>query len=109
GLGDRLVGGAEDGHTYSVDRATGALVDCVTAGPLMPADLSALTELGRRAEQVQGRPQDIEWAIEGDDVYLLQARPMTTPLRPAPIPDTTLTVFDNSNIIESYPGLVSPL
>ena len=30
-------------------------------------------------------------------------------MRPAPLADTTVTIFDNSNIVESYPGLVSPL
>ncbi|UXN73246.1 hypothetical protein N8D56_20200 [Devosia sp. A8/3-2] len=56
-----------------------------------------------------GEPQDIEWAFEGQQLWLLQARPITTALREAPIADETLLVFDNSNIVESYPGLVSPL
>ena len=63
----------------------------------------------RRGSRPAGAPQDIEWAFEGDRLFLLQARPITTALRAAPIADPTLTIFDNSNIVESYPGLVSPL
>jgi len=39
-----------------------------------------LRELARLGEDLQGRlggPQDIEWAIEGGDLYVLQARPVT--------------------------------
>ncbi|MDB5326267.1 MAG: hypothetical protein JWM57_1836, partial [Phycisphaerales bacterium] len=37
-----------------------------------------LWQLGRQVETHFGRPQDIEWAIAGDKVYLLQSRPITT-------------------------------
>lgn len=39
-----------------------------------------LRELARLGEDLQGRlggPQDIEWAIEGGELYVLQARPVT--------------------------------
>jgi phosphoenolpyruvate synthase/pyruvate phosphate dikinase len=36
-----------------------------------------IAELARRVEEHFGSPQDIEWAISGDELYLLQARPMT--------------------------------
>jgi pyruvate,water dikinase len=36
-----------------------------------------LARLGRRIEQHYGAPQDVEWAIEGNDIYLLQSRPET--------------------------------
>ncbi len=55
-----------------------------------------------------GRPQDIEFAVEGDAIFLLQARPITS-LANLPDPDGEYIVWDNSNIIESYPGLSSPL
>lgn len=110
GLADRLVGGEENGEDWAVegDRVT------PPGGPGAPAALSdadarAIAALARRAEAYFGAPQDIEWALEGERLHLLQSRPVTTPLRPAPAPDDTLRVFDNSNIVESYPGLVSPL
>ena len=55
-----------------------------------------------------GCPQDIEWAIEGDQLYLLQSRPITT-LGHTPDPSEPLVVWDNSNIAESYSGITSPM
>lgn len=109
GLGDRLVGGETDGDDYVIDRASGARLEAPENGVLKPADLAALSALARNVEETQGKPQDIEWAFEGERLFLLQARPITTALRAPPIADATLTIFDNSNIVESYPGLVSPL
>jgi len=55
--------------------------------------------MGARITQAYGHPQDIEWAIAGDVLYLLQSRPITSPLRDKPLTDTAKIVFDNSNII----------
>jgi pyruvate,water dikinase len=107
GLADRLVGGEENGEDWAVEGDRVTPPDAPEA--LTEADARAVAALARRAEAHFGTPQDIEWALEGDRLHLLQSRPITTPLRPAPAPDDTLRVFDNSNIVESYPGLVSPL
>jgi pyruvate,water dikinase len=40
--------------------------------------LRALAQLGDDLEQRLGGPQDIEWALEGGELYVLQARPVTT-------------------------------
>ena len=109
GLGERLVSGEEDGETWVVDRE-GTILEA----PEMPEVLSVaqaqeIAELAARTEVAFGSPQDIEWAFDSEGLHILQARPITTKLLPAPQPDQTLTVFDNSNIVESYPGLVSPL
>jgi pyruvate,water dikinase len=38
-----------------------------------------LAELGDKIQVTMGTPQDIEWAISGDDeIYILQSRPITT-------------------------------
>jgi pyruvate,water dikinase len=42
------------------------------------AELRLLVDIGVRVEDHFGRPQDIEWAIEGDRVSVLQSRPITT-------------------------------
>ena len=41
-------------------------------------DLRRLAELGDDLEQRLGAPQDIEWAIAGGVLYVLQSRPVTT-------------------------------
>jgi len=45
---------------------------------LTDSEVQALIELAERVEAYFGAPQDIEWAIEGGTVYLLQSRPITT-------------------------------
>ncbi|MBN2909436.1 phosphoenolpyruvate synthase [Polycladomyces sp. WAk] len=45
-----------------------------------------LAELGRRIEKHYGAEQDIEWCLEGDRIYILQSRPITS-LYPVPAAD----------------------
>lgn len=45
---------------------------------LEAAQLTRLFELGTTVEQLFSTPQDIEWAIADGQVFLLQARPVTT-------------------------------
>lgn len=47
---------------------------------------------------------DIEFAIKNDTLYVLQARPITSLKYDAPV-----IILDNSNIVESYPGITLPL
>lgn len=47
---------------------------------------------------------DMEFAIKDNAVYYLQVRPITTFDRSAPV-----IILDNSNIVESYPGITLPL
>ena len=106
GLGERLVAGEVDGETW----VFGAAVTAPDAqAVLTPEQARRIADLARRAEATFGAPQDIEWAIDAQGLHILQSRPITTPLRPVPADDNHLTIFDNSNIIESYPGMVSPL
>ena len=135
GLGTSLVSGESDADTYQVDRS-GAIVSRVIARkrsahrpapdspegiriePIEGEDGSRPTltddqvrevaELARAAGRAFGRPQDIEWAIEEGRLYLLQSRPVTS-IETLPDPDAILQVWDNSNIIESYSGVTTPL
>lgn len=52
--------------------------------------------------------QDIEFAYKNGKLYLLQARPITT-LNKLPDAGGEHIIWDNSNIIESYPGVTTPL
>ncbi len=42
------------------------------------SEIKKLAELGRRVEHHYFFPQDLEWAIEGKNVYIVQSRPITT-------------------------------
>lgn len=108
GLGDRLVAGEVDGEDWCIEDAD------VVQSPddpdaLTEADALAVADLARKVEAAFGMPQDIEWAFHDTQLHILQARPITTKLRPLENTDNALIIFDNSNIVESYPGLVSPL
>lgn len=109
GLGDRLVGGEVNGDDYALAKSSGNVIEGPEQGVLGPADLAALRDLAQRIEAAFHGPQDVEWAFEGDRLFVLQARPITTPLLDPPLDDPATTIFDNSNIIESYPGITSPL
>lgn len=45
---------------------------------LTDAQLAELHALGKQCEKFFGAPQDLEWAIAGGALYLLQSRPITT-------------------------------
>jgi pyruvate,water dikinase len=47
------------------------------AATLDEAQLRALARIGDDLEQRLGHPQDIEWAVQDGDIYVLQARPVT--------------------------------
>jgi len=110
GLGEALVAGEVDGTTWWLDHASARIVSVEGDASLLEGfHVEAVADLVRRVEAACGCPQDIEWAFVGDRLHLLQARPVTSKLRDAPIADPGVAVFDNSNIVESYPGIVSPL
>ena len=127
GLGEALVSGAVDGDTITVDRQQKKVVeqligekeqrlDGLTMSEV-PAhlrdrlslereEINRLIELGEQLEKQFGAPQDIEWSIAKGEVWVLQSRPVTT--APAPLSDD-FQLWDNSNIVENYPGIVLPL
>ncbi|WP_378730514.1 rifamycin-inactivating phosphotransferase [Nocardia brasiliensis] len=45
---------------------------------LSDAEVLRLARLGRRIEAQFGSPQDIEWCLDGDDIRIVQSRPITT-------------------------------
>jgi pyruvate,water dikinase len=103
GLGEVVVGGAVEPDTYVLAKDGPRLVSvrvgqqtfAVRRGPDgadLRVELSAdegaqrvlsddeavtLTRLGARVEEHYGSPQDMEWAFQGDDLYLVQSRPIT--------------------------------
>ena len=90
GVGERLVSGAVTPERWEVrggPRRRSADGDAVIGA----ATATAVADLARRAEQVLGRPQDVEWAATADGgVRILQSRPITTlagrTATPVPVP-----------------------
>ena len=110
GLGEVVVSGSVEPDTYVIAKdgphiesvRIGHKTHQLVAGPggsvdrqdlegsradervLDDGDVLDIARLGLAVEEHYGEPQDIEWAIEGGDVHLLQARPITTLGEPHP-------------------------
>ncbi len=109
GLADRLVGGEADGDSYRI-ALDGATIEAERVGDdfvLSEAERAQVAAMARRAAEHFGSPQDIEWAFDRAGLHILQSRPITTLVQAATSDD--ITIWDNSNIVESYPGVTSPL
>lgn len=104
GLGEALVSGSVNADTYTV---TGSNIERETVNNmpvLNDAQIQTVTDTVRSLAQTFGTPQDIEFAFADDEFFLLQSRPVTSVYNTG-----ERIVWDNSNIIESYPGLTLPL
>ena len=73
---------------------------------LSDSEIIEVKKLVKKASEYFGRFQDIEWAYEENKLYLLQSRPITTLSNSR---EGKINVFDNSNIVESYGGITTPL
>ena len=65
--------------------------------------IEKLIDLQNRIKSIFGEFLDIEFAIDKDNIYILQTRKITT------LNDDNPLILDNSNIVESYPGVSLPL
>ncbi|MDB5094487.1 MAG: pyruvate phosphate dikinase PEP/pyruvate-binding protein [Candidatus Eremiobacteraeota bacterium] len=101
GLGEQLVSGDANGDTLRI-APDGELLARDGEPVLELAAARNIARVARAVEAAFGAPQDIEWALAGATLHLLQARPITTLAQ-------TATIWDNSNIAESYGGVNSTL
>jgi rifampicin phosphotransferase len=111
GLADRLVGGEADGDSYRIDM-DGRTLDAEIIGDapvLSETQRAEVAAMARRSERHFGSPQDIEWAFDEAGLHMLQSRPITTLGQAKPDLAGDPVIWDNSNIVESYPGVTSPL
>ena len=98
---------------FSVAAADGVAPAAVPArrarrAALSDRQLRQVAEAVRRIETLFDAPQDVEWAIAGGRLHILQARPITAfSLRGGD--ENARQVWDNSNIAESYGGMTTPL
>ena len=110
GVGAGVVSGERDADSYHVSREGRVLERrIVGAAPcLSDAQAAQVADLARECARHFGRPQDVEWAIRGGRLWLLQSRPITS-LAGLADPDGELAIWDSSNIAESYGGLTTPM
>lgn len=138
GLGEAIVSGAVTPDLFIVDKNTchilsrqvatkeimtvraagGTQVQPVPAhrqkqAVLSEAEALKLAHLGLQIESLYGIPMDIEWAATGEDLFILQARPITALPDPPPptlwkLPKGAYAVM-RVNIIELMEQPLSPL
>lgn len=110
GLGDRLVSGEAAGEPFTLERPAGDYIGPESMRPYA----RRLFRLAVRLEDELGGPQDIEWAVAGRRLFLLQSRPITTMRSYDPITgrwnDTLLGDFlwSNVNLGEAMPDVMTP-
>ena len=112
GLGETVVDGAVTPNQWVVDKVTKVILEkspgnkttavylkadggteprapeSPTSPCLSDEQALAITELTARVEAEYGKPIDIEWTYEGGQLYLLQARPITSYYK---LPDEMIT------------------
>ena len=110
GLGEELVSGEAEPHTFTLARPKGQY-----DGPsrLKPFALR-IFRLALRLEEDLRSPQDIEWAVSGRKLFLLQSRPITTLIGHDPATgewNDSLTgdyFWSNTNLVEAVPDVMTP-
>jgi pyruvate,water dikinase len=111
GLGEQLVSGRADAYSFKLLRPKGRY-----DGPDALAKYSSkLHKFAARLEQELNGPLDIEWAVAKGNLYLLQARPITT-LTPGNLDTYEINeslagdaLWVNANVGEAIPDVVTPL
>ncbi len=126
GLGEGLVSGAIDADTLILSKKKAQVLQ-TTIGEksqrfdaegifdvnqeqqqklaLDPTQIKTLHQQCMQLEVLFKTPQDIEWCIQDEQVWILQTRPITVPIWP----EGEVQIWDNSNVVENYPGITSPL
>ena len=104
----------ETRFVFNSDRGAGLREEAVATSlqdkpALSDAQLNQLAKVSETVEQEYGRPQDIEFCFDSTGkLFLLQTRDITTAEEYGPAAGNR-QVWDNSNIIESYSGITSPM
>ena len=135
GLGEAVVGGQVTPDTIAVERSSGRIMRTVintkmvmtglvdggvtslpvpedrqNAPALSDSEVSRLIELAIMVEDLFKDPIDIEWCRRGDQLFVLQARPITTAIHPDPWNDSRSGDFlwTNTNVGEAIPDVMTP-
>ena len=116
GLGDRLVSGQVNPESLVLEKPSLRLLNrqSTTTAPCLTDSMAReLGTLALEVERLFGQPQDIEWAVHGDRVFLLQSRPVTAlHLGNAQVsvdPGEPTDIWTGANVIEALPDVVTPM
>ena len=135
GLGEAVVGGQVTPDTITVERTSRRIMHTVintktimteqandrndtlpvpadrqNAPALTEQQAQRLVDLAIMVESLFKVPMDIEWCRTGDQLFVLQARPITTAIHPDPWNDSRSGDFlwTNTNVGEAIPDVMTP-
>ncbi|MCP5099814.1 MAG: hypothetical protein GY943_30025, partial [Chloroflexi bacterium] len=139
GLGEAIVGGLITPDTYLIDRTSGDIQETIIGSKetmivsadnqggiitksvpdaqqqtsaLSPDTIRALVAASDAIEQQFATPQDIEWAVANNQIWILQSRPITN-LPPPPLTDVKWEYpgrkLIRRQVVENMPDPLSPL
>jgi len=81
GMGEQLVSGAKTPHYFEIDSSGLVVNRRIPKGDItVPPDDAIITEVAQASRRIAahfGSPQDVEWAVVGRELQILQARPIT--------------------------------
>jgi pyruvate,water dikinase len=104
GHGDKIVQGHVEPDRYELDARTG-IQTLKLANPdsvvLTEPNIEKLAKLVSDIALQMGQPQDIEWAYDGTDFFILQSRPITTIQKEK--------TYSCRLVSDMCPGLIRPL
>jgi pyruvate,water dikinase len=136
GLGESVVAGDVTPDFAAVDRTSGTLVSYQTgsketrtvadgagtrtaetssglraAKVLSPDQAAELARIGLAIEKLWAQPADIEWALAADEVFVIQARPITTGPGSGELWNDSMGgdyLWTNGNLGEAIPDVMTP-
>ncbi|HAG14213.1 MAG TPA: hypothetical protein DCG49_10180 [Ruminococcus sp.] len=109
GIGEQLVSGESDSSDYGISAAREIVYRKEADAHVSDEMLLRLYDYAQQIEKgnTPRIGQDIEFCIQGETIYILQSRAIANY---SGIDKSAFrTVLDNSNIIESYSGVTTPL
>jgi phosphohistidine swiveling domain-containing protein len=101
GMGEGVVSGHADIDHIMLNRM-GEIQARQGEEVLNTSEINQLYQQALKLEIKMACPSDIEWGFHNSKLYIFQIRPITRPFE-------ALGVYADTNLSESYPGVVSPL
>lgn len=102
GLGDKVVEDRVVSTTYQLF-VENNLINVIGEDILDVKVIKNISGMMEKLQELFGQLIDVEFAVKNEEVFILQVRPITT------INMNNMIICDNSNIVESYPGVNTPL
>jgi pyruvate,water dikinase len=78
GLGEKVVSGSVTPSGFMIDRNTFAIAEKTINDPIDECIVKELAKIGIQVEKHYKSPQDVEFAVKNNEIFILQSRAITT-------------------------------